>query len=165
MKESKLYLDFLKKNLFILLTPVFALCLISFFLYLNVPKLIKTSQSFKLVYSLENIGDALPLTDQVVSELRIQNFASNYEKAQAVIYKIAPLNIAIEVTALNNDDAYQILTKEVDYLSGNFSISRLNSPEITQVEPSLIKYLLTGISLGFVIGLLVSLIREYLNRF
>lgn len=118
-----------------------------------------------MVYNLENINDTLALTDQAVSELRAQRFPSFYQKASASIYKSGPLAITIETVAGQKEISYELLLKESVYLNQNFQVVALSQPEISQVGPSIIKYLLSGMLSGFLVGLCVSLIKEYFNNY
>jgi len=116
-------------------------------------------------YSLANIDTILALTDQAVAQLRAQRFGDIYGGAAVAIFKSAPLNVSIEATSLNRDTSYALLLKETEYLRQNFSAQELTSPEIVQIEPSLFKYLISGLIIGGLIGLIVSLTREYLKNY
>ena len=165
MKESQLYIDFIKRNLIFLLLPVFLVLVISLYLYAQVPSKVKISQTFKMQYNLENIDTILALTDQAVSELRAQRFSDVFGQSSVSVYKSAPLNISIDATSLNRDTSYALLLKETEYLRQNFQAGELTNPEITQIEPNLFKYLISGLIIGGLIGLIISLIREYLKNF
>ena len=165
MKESQLYIDFIKRNLIFLLGPVFVTLLISLYFYAQVPSKVKISQTFKMQYNLENIDTILALTDQAVSELRAQRFSEVFGQSSVSVYKSAPLNISIDATSLNRDTSYALLLKESEYLRQNFQTGELTNPEITQIEPNLFKYLISGLIIGGLIGLIISLVREYLKNF
>lgn len=165
MKESQLYFQFIKRNLLFLTFPIILCLLISLFNYAQVPTLTRISQTFKLNYNLENIDIVLALTDQAVAELREQRFENAYEETSVSIYKSAPLNINIEATASNRETSYSLLLKEIEYLRQNFPAADLSSPIIAQIEPNLFKYLVSGLIIGGLIGLVISLTREYLKNY
>lgn len=165
MKESQLYLDFIKRNLITLVSPVVLVLIISIYFYAQVPAQTKISQSFKMQYQLEDINAVLALTDQAVAELRAQRFAQIFPESSASIYKSAPLNISIESTSLERDTSYALLLKETEYLRQNFQVEELTSPEIILIEPNLFKYLVSGLIVGGLIGLVISLVREYLKNY
>lgn len=165
MKESRIYLEYLRRNWLILTAPILLCLLISLYLYSKLPAQIKATQAFKLIYNLENIQLALPLTDEAVSELRSQNFDKAYKDTSVNIYKNAPLLINIEVVSAKKQTGFEVLEKEADFLKQNFSVSKLTDPEITLEEPNLAKYLLTGILIGFLIGFSISLVKEYFKIF
>lgn len=165
MKESRLFLDFVRRNFILLFGPVFLGLLISFYIYSEQPAQNKLSQSFKFEYNLENIGSSLALAEQAATELRLRGFDSNFPDSKAVIYKGAPLTITIDVFSLDRGSGYALLLKETEYLRQNFSVSTLTEPKTSIVEPDILKFLLAGLLPGFFIGLTVSLCKEYLQKY
>ncbi len=165
MKESELYLAFLRRNLVTLIIPIIVCLIISVYFYAEVPSRVKIVQTFKMAYTLENIDTVLALADQAVAQLRAQRFGEIYGGSTVSIYKNAPLNVSIEATSLNRDTSYALLLKEVEYLRQNFSVEELTSPEIVQIEPNLFKYLISALIVGGLIGLIISLTREYFKNF
>lgn len=165
MNESKLYINFIKRNLLFLLLPVILVLLISVYFYAQVPSKVKISQIFKMEYNLENIDTMLALTDQAVGELRSQKFADVFDNSSVLIYKSSPLNVSIDAITSSRDTSYALLLKETEYLRQNFTVSELTSPEISQLEPSLFKYSISGLIVGGLIGLIISLVREYLKNY
>ncbi len=165
MKESQLYFDFIKRNLVSLFVPIILVLIISIYFYAQVPSQVRISQTFKMNYSIENIDSVLALSDQAVAQLRSQRFAAIFPDATASIYKSAPLNISIESTSLTRDTSYTLLLKQTEYLRQNFQVEELTSPEITQIEPNLFKYLVSGLIIGGLVGLVISLVREYLRNY
>lgn len=118
-----------------------------------------------MIYNLQDLNAALALTDQAVGELRAQRFDGLYPAARVAIYKSAPFLINIDAVSEQKEEAYELLLKETTYLNQNFSIIGVNKPEVSQVEPSVIKYLLSGILIGFFIGLVGSLLKEYIKNY
>lgn len=165
MKESEIYLSFLKRNLLILIIPLLLGILAGSFFLSQVKSKTKISQSFRMIYNLEDVNTILALTDQAVFELRAQRFSRLFPDASDSIYKSGPLAITIDTTSGQRETAYGLLLKEAVYLGQNFSVAQLNQPEISQVEPSVIKYLLSGILAGFLGGLLLALVKEYLKNY
>lgn len=165
MRESALYLNFIKRNLLVLVISLLTGILLGSFLLSRVKSQTKIAQSFKMIYNLADLNQSLALTDQAVAELRSQKFASLYRSAKTVIYKSAPMLINIEAVSPDNQVAYELLLKETNYLTQNFSVSQITQPEVTQVEPSVVKYLLTGILTGFLSGLIIALSFEYLKNY
>lgn len=165
MKETELYINFLKRNWLFLLIPVIICLITSLYIFALIPSQTKISQTFKMDYNLANIDTILALTDQAVAQLRLQRFASLFSNSSVTIYKSAPLSISIEATSPSRDSSYALLLKETDYLRQNFSVSELTSPEISQIEPNLFKHLISGLIIGGLIGLIASLVREYLKNY
>lgn len=165
MRESELYLNFLKRNLHSFLIPVILVLIIGTFFYVQTPSKTKISQTFRLDYNLQNINIILALTDQAVAELRSQHFESVFPDASVSIYKSAPLNVSIEAVSPDRGKSFALLLKEAEYLRQNFSTAELTVPEITTIEPSLLKYVISGLIIGGLIGLIISLIREYLKNY
>lgn len=165
MKESALYLQFLQRNLILFFLSLLVTLIISTYLYASEPTYHRISQTYKLTYNLENIDSVLALTDQAVTELRAQRFAEAFNGASVNIYKSSPFNISIESTSGDRDTSYALLIKEIEYLRQNFEAQELTRPEITIVEPSLFRYMMSGVIIGGLIGLIASLIREYLRNY
>jgi len=165
MKESELYINFLKRNWLFFLLPLLISLILSVYFYAQVPTQVKISQTFKMNYNLQNIDTILALTDQAVMQLRLQKFSDVFSESSVTIFKSAPLNISIEATSKERDNSYNLLLKEVEYLRQNFQVQDLTSPEIALIEPSLFKYLISSLIIGGLIGLIISLIREYLKNY
>lgn len=165
MRESELYLNFLKRNLYYFLIPVILVLIIGTFYYVQVPSKTKISQTFRLDYNLQNINIILALTDQAVAELRSQRFEPVLTDTSVSIYKGAPLNITVEVVSPDRSKSFTLLLKEAEYLRQNFSVAELTGPKITAIEPSLLKYIISELIIGGFIGLIISLIREYLKNY
>lgn len=165
MKESRLFLTFIRKNFILLIAPVFLGLLISIYFYSQQPPQSKLFQSFRFEYSLDNVDTVIALADQAVTELRIQGFDAEFPGSKAIIYKPGPLAIAIEVLSPDRNSGYELLLKETGYLRQNFTVSTLTEPQISIIEPNIFKYILTGVLVGFLAGLIVSLCREYLRNY
>lgn len=165
MNESKFYIEFVKRNLLFLALPILLSIVISIYFYAGVHTLVKISQTFKLQYNLENIDTILALTDQAVAELRTQRFSDIFPGSSVLIYKSSPLNVSVEAVTQERDSSYNLLLKESEYLRQNFQVGELTSPEITLIEPNLFKYLISGLIIGGLIGLVAALIREYIKNY
>lgn len=165
MKESQLYIQFIKRNSFILVIPLLVGILVSIFLFSQVKPRTKISQSFKMEYSLENVDTILALTDQAVAELRLQRFDLHFPGSGVAVYKTAPLTINIEAISEEKNLGFELLLKESAYLRKNFSVSELSQPAIDFVEPNIFKYLLSGVLPAFLIGLIIALVKEYFKNY
>lgn len=165
MKESQLFLQFLRRNFLIFFLPVLISAGLSVFFYSAEKAKTKISQSFRIEYSQARENTAFAFTDQAVTELRLQSFDNLFPGSKASIYKPGPLTVSIEVISEEKNAGYELLLKETEYLRKNFTVSTLTQPEITQIEPSFFRFFLTGILLGFLAGLLTALFKEYLQNF
>lgn len=165
MKESALFINFFKRNSGLLAIPLFLGLVLSVYFYAQAQTKIQISQAFNMSYNLENINIVLALTDQAVTQTRIQNFQNFYPDSNAIIYKSSPLTVMIETQALTKEIAYELFLKESGYLRQNFSVTELTQPQIITLEPSLLKYLISGLLLGFLVGLITSLVREYFRNY
>lgn len=143
--ESELYIKFLKRNLWLMLLP-FIICLgISIFLYSTESAKTRLFQVYRMNYDLENAEVKMALTDTAVSEIRLQNLEAGFENSKATVYKSSPLDIAIDVVALDKNQGYELLIKITNFLRTNFSVSEITPVQIFLVEPSLLKYLIGGV--------------------
>src|SRR5438034_7657649 len=114
MKESEVYLNFLKRNLWLFILPLILTLGVSVYLYSQIPAQTKIVQSFKLKYQIDNLDKILALTVQAVVELRSQHFAGLYPNVLVSIYKNAPLTVTIESLSSNKETGYQLLIKETE---------------------------------------------------
>jgi uncharacterized protein involved in exopolysaccharide biosynthesis len=162
MKESSLYLSFLKRNVVLLLIPALAGLFAGLFFFATEKSLYNVSQTFKLEYNLENVEVAFNLTDQSVAELRKLQLG---EGAHLNVYKSAPLSVTIESLSENRETAYSFLIDASGYLNRNFQVVELSRPEIKLVEPKPLKFLLAGGAVGILVGLILSLIKEYMKNY
>lgn len=165
MRESALYLQFLQRNLLIFSFSLYVSLAVCIYLFALEPVYHRISQTYKLTYKLDNLDQILALTDQAVTELRSQDFAEGVNGASVIIYKSSPFNITVEATSKERDRAYSLLIKEAEYLRQNFMIQELTSPEISAVEPSLFRYVMSGVIIGGILGLVTALGREYLKNY
>lgn len=165
MRESQLYIQFVKNNFLFLFLPVVFSLIISVYLYASVPTYSKVAQTYKLNYTLENIDAIMALADQAVTETRAQKFVDAFPGASVNIYKSSPFNVSVEVTSLQRETSYALLVKEIEFLRQNFSVQELTGPEISIIEPNLFKYLMSGLIVGGLVGLIFSLTREYLRNY
>lgn len=165
MNESELYIDFAKRNFLILILPVILGLLLSIFFYAQEKPRIKASQSFRMIYNLSELNLTLALADEAVTELRYQRFSDLFPGSTLIVHKPGPLAITVDALSETKETSYALLLKSAQYLNENFSVGPMNQPEVIQVEPNLIKYIFSGLILGFLFGLTVALIKEYLHNF
>lgn len=165
MRESRLYLDFLKRNIFIFVIFAGISLFINIYQYLRETSDIKVSQSFRVEYTSGNIDQASALADQAVTELRIQKFSNSFPDSGSLIYKSGPFALTIDSVSKSQETGFNLLNKHSQYLKSNFKVSELNNPQVSREEPSILKYLVTGLVLGGLAGLTLSLIRDYFRYY
>lgn len=163
MKESRLYLAFIKRNILLLLLPALLGLIVSMYFFAQVKTLTKVTQTFKMAYTLDNIDIILALTDQAVSELR--TLQTDEPETVSRIYKSSPLSITVEETSVNSEIAYEQLINRTAYLNSNFQVIELTKPQVSQIEPGFSKYFIAGLAGGFLLGLIITLIREYFKNY
>lgn len=165
MKESRLYLDFLKRNILIFVLFIGLSLLINLYQYIQTKPQFKVSQSFRTEYSPENINNASAITDQAVTELRIQNYSNFFPGSSVSIYKSGPFVISVDSISESQELSFRLLSREVEYLRSNFSVSEINPPQITREEPVVLKYLVAGLVLGGVAALTLALVKDYFKYY
>lgn len=164
MKESGLYLAFIKRNFLILFLPALFGVIISLYFFAQVKTLTRVTQTFKLAYTLDNVDTVFALTDQAVGELRMLPYETG-EGVSVNVYKSSPLSVTIESTSGNSERSYQQLIKRAEYLNSNFQVIELTKPQISQIEPFLVKYFISGLAGGSLLGLITALVREYFKNY
>jgi len=165
MKESEVYINFFKRNLWWILVPLIIFLIISTIFYALAPEKSRLGQVFRIDYQIENADVKMALADEAVAETRAQKFNQAFPDTTAVIYKSAPLLISIEVDSPVRENAYEVMLRINDYLDKNFSVTEAAPLAVTAVVPSGFKYLLSGILAGFLTGLIISLIKEYRKNY
>lgn len=163
MRESKLYLQFFKKNLFLLFVPTFIGFLVGLYLFFNQPVKYKTSLAFKI--SERTLPESNLYSDQLVSNLRVEKYKfSNLSSGSAFyinVYKAGPDLVLVDVvTEVLQED---IAKKLQNYVEENYSAYKI-SENSERVSISFL-YLFGPVIFGLIMGTFLSLVKEYFSNY
>ncbi len=165
MKESEVYINFFRRNIWIILLPLVTGLILSTIFYALAPEKARLEQVFRIEYQVENADVKIALADQAVAETRAQKFNQAFPETKAIIYKSAPLLIAIEVDSPSREDAYDVMLRINDYLDKNFNVAEAAPLVVSAVQPLGLKFLLSGILGGFLAGFAIALFLEYRKNY
>lgn len=166
-KESLLYINFFRNNLLIFLISTFFSLSIGIYLFLTQQSIYGVSILLETNYELNNVSEKIALTDQIVTNIRASNVQQDLnlsDKVNLVVFKPSPLSIKIELISNNQTILKKELEKITNFINSNYQVKGLGK-EIFFKEPRSYLPIFILLSLGFLVGLFFSLIREYLRRF
>ncbi len=119
-------------------------------------------------YGQTDVPQKISLTDQAVSVIRSENVNSKLgvsEKTSLTAYKPGPLLISLSISSSDQTSVQSVLNNASDYLVLNFPVTVIGQDTTSTIRPKLFLGLGIGIALGFLIGTLTALIREYFVNF
>lgn len=167
MRESRIYLNFFRRNLIIIFTPAVLGFVIAYLYISQLPNVNVVTRLYEMSYEKNNISDSIALTDEAITEIRSGNIQKSIgidPKTQMIIYKPGPLSINLSIQS-ENLNLGPDLQKADNYLSNKFSVKKIGMDIKTIKEPNYFIYFLTGSLGGFLAGILTSLLREYFKNY
>ncbi len=167
-KESKLFLDFFRRNLLLIVLPVLIFTLVGVLFQLSKPTIYSQNAKYEMVYEVENIQNRISITDQAVSTIRSLNLQKSLElnsSTELVVFKSGPLLIDLTVNSKSVDQTSQDFNKVSNYLVDNYQVKEVGLEVPSQnrdISPLLIFIALFS---GLSVGVVLSLAREYLRNY
>lgn len=168
MRESRLYLHFFWKNLWLFLIFGLIGALFSYQIYLQQQPLYKLTRQVELNYTKDNLDQIATLADEMVANVRSSARQQAIEidpNTHLSAYKSGPVLINLEIESNQPDKLAPNLQKEMIFLSSSYQFKIVGSDQAIIESAKLYQYLLAGLSLGFIFGLIIALVREYFDRF
>ncbi len=169
IKESKVYLNFLTKNLFLIILGGLIFGGLGYLYNQSKPTIYHSSNIYELI-PLPNLDPNIQ-ADQIVSVLRTPQVKQqlinnvNGDTPQITTYKSGPYLISIDVQSGSKSDVEATQLKIDRYMKDNFHILPKTEPLSFNQKSSTI----FDVGLGFVIGCLFTvifkLIKIYLQNF
>jgi hypothetical protein len=137
-----------------------------FFYLQSVPLKSQASRLFEFNYNQTNIPSKINETDQAVTLLRSNNLAAQLNiNSQISIYKPGPLSLVIQTESPHYSSAQNSLNKLADYLVTNFDVKEVGVETTKLIYPNYLLYYLSAFSLGVLLSLIISLVREYFAKY
>lgn len=164
MKESIQFINFFKKNSLYLLIPAILVGICAFSYSLTLPSKYLVSQSLEFNYQLDDVNTKVVLADQAVARLRA---LARLEEGDIEIYvfKPGPLLIQIDVKSSQQGLSMQTNKKYVNEVESTYQVKKVGNAYENVSDVAYPKYLLGGIILGFSLGLLIALVKNYLHNY
>lgn len=157
MRESRLYLNFFKSNWLVILVPTLMGFLVGGYFLITTPNEYKIRQALKVINPKGSLVDSSLIAGQVVSNLRVMREVSQFDVYQSgpdiVIYEVSGSNQLEEISKGIGDDAEK-----------NFAVKRLGNSFKSSVSWPLLSFLFP-VLLGFLTGVLISLVKTYFKKY
>lgn len=168
MRESKIYLNFFKRNKWLILTPAFLLSL-TFFSYQTVQQpRVHQSLLLEMEYNQENIQQRTVLLDEAVTLIRsahLQNLLGLSGGNELVIFKQGPLVVNIDVGGKNTELVKSDLDKVKSFAVKNYPFKQIGVVFKYSQKTSELLYGLTGFTAGLLGGIFLSLVKTYFKKY
>ena len=167
MKESYLYLNFLKTfGLLFVLLAIIGL-IMSYYFVNKLPDIYISERLYGFNYKLENAAAVEKESEQVVTVLRSKNLIEKLRisESQVNIYKPGPFAVAIQVKSQNAEQSVRNLLTFSGYLESKYQVEQIGR-EVFSTEPKpYFKYMFSGFIVGELIALFVSLVTSYFKHY
>ncbi|MBI4040161.1 hypothetical protein HY389_02295 [Candidatus Daviesbacteria bacterium] len=168
MRESRLYLSFLKDNLWLIFIPSVVVGLGAYAYQLKQPPKFHTSQLLQMDYNDKNIQDRIVLTDEAVTQIRSANLQGQLKVGtgeRVNLFKPGPLSINLEVISGSKDRNLADISQINQFASAKFPLKTVGETVTIITKTPEVIFGLVGTTLGFALGILISLIRTYWRKF
>ncbi|MBI2021450.1 hypothetical protein HYS93_01035 [Candidatus Daviesbacteria bacterium] len=169
MKESRLYLNFFRKNFLIIFVAVLLFSAAGLFYQSSKQVNKKVSSLWQMNYQESSVSEKISLTDQAVTILRSQNLSpeinSQKKKGETTIFKPGPLAIQIETKGADLDSAKYLNGQASKYLVENYKVSKIGNDYYSEENANVYLGLLIGFITGVFIGIIIALVRSYFKNY
>lgn len=167
MRESRLYLNFFKKNLLIFVLFGLTGLGAGFTYQTKQPPGVEFTSLWQMEYDQTNVADRIALTDQAVTLVRSAHLRGEIASpgAKVTVYKPGPLAIELKAIGQTEVIARESNYQLAGYLKDHFPIKKIGQEVVTYQQPPLILGVILGLAVGLGVGLLVSLIKAYFEKF
>lgn len=166
MRESQLYLFFIKRNVVLLLIPAIIFSLIGYFYMLSRPVSYKLQRMFEVRYADGEVQEGVTLADEVVTFIRSENIKQSLGvEATLNAYKPGPLAIYLVAESEARGELRVGADLVTKILTSKYSVEQIGVDVVTKKMPSVYAGFLVGFVTGALIGLFLSLLREYFRTY
>jgi len=170
-KESSVYLNFIYKNLLLILGLGLIVAAISSYYFSKQPVVFHNLETFEFPVNSQDLSQTMILVDQTVAKLRtsqvedllVQNLSDPTLKINS--YKSGPLLITVEVSS-TSEESVNTASKNLDqYMKNNFNLLPLGKSAQSMEKPKTTLFTILGFGLGNFLGLILSLIKTYFKNY
>lgn len=167
-RESQIYLDFFSQNKWLIFIPTFSLAGTLFYYQLRQPATIHKSILFEASYECSNAKEQEVAVGEMIAKLRSAHLQKQLEvdkDSQVVIYKSGPLLLSVDMGNKNPQQVNLDLIKIKNYLQENFALKEVGEVIASTQKTSEVLFGLIGGAMGFLMGILISLIKTYFQKY
>lgn len=166
MRESRLYLNFLKNNLLVLIVLSVTGASIGWFYQLRQPTNIERSSLWEMNYNQTNVVDRIALADQAVTLMRSAQLSNKLQiEADLTAFKPGPLALTLTASSISLDQSQVALGRAEEYLKSHYPVSEVGQATTVTKPPNLMLGLSFGLMVGLTVGLIISLARAYFSYY
>lgn len=168
MKESRLFLNYFKNNIILILIPTLLVAAVFYYFQWRQPYINLKSRLYILEHDQNNIEKAAALTDNFVSIIRNAHLKQEIginKQSKVIAYKSGPL--IIDITLANLDENQVGIDSAIleSYIIKKYPINRIGH-EISYTKKTSEWILgVTGLGIGFILGNILSLVKIYLSKY
>lgn len=167
MKESQLYLKFLKD--FWLLFVFFGLIGVigSYYLLSRLPTVYMAERMYEVTYTLDTAVAVEKASEQIVTVLRASQLKEGLgiQSSEVVVFKPGPFALTLQVKNIQPEKTVNHLDTLGGYLTSKYQVNEVGRETFTIQTKPVLKYLLLGILAGEITALTFALAISYLKRF
>lgn len=119
-------------------------------------------------YNQEDVAQKISLTDEAVSVIRSENVNSQLGvsgNTTLSIFKPGPLLISLSISSTDRLSTQTVLNKSSDYLVSHYPAIIMGQDIFSIRKHNLLLGVGGGLTVGFLLGILISLIRGYFKNF
>lgn len=177
MRESKLFVNFLRTNLLVILIPAIIFGSLGWWWEARKPDLYTSEAIFELTQrnSYLPVDQSINVLDHLVTMARSANFGSSLGLAgdQIGAVRFSPFGYKLMDTSENESSARTNLGNVIQYIQttfnskntpSGFTLSKVGQLTVTVKRPNTYLGLVVGSLCGFFAGLIVALIRTYFSK-
>lgn len=167
MKESVLYINFAKSFLLLFVLFGFLGLIFGYYFANRLPTYYLSEKLYQFSYTLDNAAAVEKESDQVVAILRSSQLKQELliQSSQISIYKPGPFLVSMQVRSLDAQLAVNNLNTLSGYLTQNYQVSEIGKETFNIEIKPYTKYSLTGLLIGEVSALVISLFLSYLKKY
>lgn len=168
MKESRLFLNYFKKNTVLILIPTFIVATSFYYFQLRQPYINLKSRLYVLEYDQNNIEKVILLTDSFVSIIRNTHLKEEIginKQSRVVAYKSGPLTVDITLVNPDENQAERDSAILESYITKKYPINTVGHELSYTKKTPLWILAIIGLGVGFILGNILSLIKIYLSKY
>lgn len=166
-RESAIYLNFFRQQIWLMAIPSFALALGGYLYQQSLPARYRLTALLEMNYRLSELPQKTLLTDEAITALRTDVLAAGQNLGQNDIrlYKVGPVAVNVEIEGLNQDEVKTDLVKLETQAQNKYDFQEraVSALAVKKQPPFFLAGL--GLTVGFFLGLLLSLVKVYLRDY
>lgn len=168
MKESKLFLNFFKKNLLLILLPLVIFSILGFYIQSSKPVVYLQTRVLEADIFKDDVTKKVLLIDQAVSTTRSANVITTLDIPEEVdinLFKSAPLTVNLTASSKDPLHLKEGLDNVSDHLMDKYKLNVVGKDIESSEKANLLYGLFLGTVIGAVCGLIISLIKTYFRAY